>query len=102
MLRLLHLRRWFSRGLSFLRDPHVPVWKKGLALFAVVYVVSPIDVIPDMIPILGWMDDLGVLAIAGTWLAREIDFHATAAEQGVPRPLNVEPEGKSGPSQRVR
>lgn len=37
-----------------------PVAQMILFLFTVVYVVSPVDVIPDLIPVIGWIDDLAV------------------------------------------
>ncbi|MEQ1519578.1 MAG: YkvA family protein [Usitatibacteraceae bacterium] len=40
-----------------------PTATKLLALLAVVYVISPIDLIPDFIPIIGWLDDIGVVAL---------------------------------------
>jgi uncharacterized membrane protein YkvA (DUF1232 family) len=40
-------------------------------LFAVVYVVMPFDLIPEaIIPVLGWLDDVGVVALALAHLAR--------------------------------
>jgi len=43
-------------------------FQKGLAVFFVimsmVYAVSPIDLAPDAIPVIGWLDDLGFLATA--------------------------------------
>lgn len=44
-----------------------PLWKALsiiVALGAVAYSASPIDAVPDAIPVLGWLDDLGVTAIA--------------------------------------
>jgi uncharacterized membrane protein YkvA (DUF1232 family) len=50
------------------RDPRVPWYAKALAACVVGYALSPIDLIPDAIPVLGQLDDLvviplGVLAI---------------------------------------
>lgn len=40
------------------RDPRVPWYAKVLALCVVGYALSPLDLIPDFIPILGYLDDL--------------------------------------------
>jgi uncharacterized membrane protein YkvA (DUF1232 family) len=46
-------------------------WKRAIiALLAVIYIVSPLDLIPDWFPVVGWLDDLGVLA----WAARQVFF----------------------------
>ncbi len=46
-------------------------WKRVvIALLAFTYIISPLDLIPDVIPVIGWLDDLGVLA----WAARQVFF----------------------------
>lgn len=50
------------------RDPRTPWYAKVLALCVAGYALSPIDLIPDFIPVLGYLDDvilvpLGVLAV---------------------------------------
>lgn len=46
-------------------------WKRVIiALLALLYIISPLDLIPDVIPVIGWLDDLGVLA----WAARQVFF----------------------------
>jgi uncharacterized membrane protein YkvA (DUF1232 family) len=40
------------------KDPRVPWYTRVLAGFVVAYALSPIDLIPDVIPILGYVDDL--------------------------------------------
>ncbi len=47
-----------------LRDPRVPFYLKGIPFLSLVYIVMPIDLIPDVIPALGQLDDLGVFAVA--------------------------------------
>jgi uncharacterized membrane protein YkvA (DUF1232 family) len=40
------------------RDPRVPWYAKAVALVVAAYALSPIDLIPDVIPVLGYLDDL--------------------------------------------
>ena len=49
------------------RDPRVPLGAKLLAGLVAGYALSPIDLIPDFIPVLGLLDDL-LLVPAGIWL----------------------------------
>jgi uncharacterized membrane protein YkvA (DUF1232 family) len=41
-----------------------PIWAKTVILGALAYFISPIDAIPDAIPVIGFSDDLGVLVAA--------------------------------------
>ena len=50
------------------RDPRTPLAAKLLAGAVAAYALSPIDLIPDFIPVLGYLDDL-LLVPAGIWLA---------------------------------
>jgi uncharacterized membrane protein YkvA (DUF1232 family) len=50
------------------RHPGTPVLAKALSVFVVAYALSPIDLIPDFIPILGYVDD-ALLLPALIWLA---------------------------------
>lgn len=52
-----------------LKDPRAPWIARGFALLAFLYVVWPFDLIPDVVPILGWLDDL-LLGPLLLWLAR--------------------------------
>jgi uncharacterized membrane protein YkvA (DUF1232 family) len=49
------------------RDPRVRWYVKALAAAVAAYALSPIDLIPDFIPVLGLLDDL-VIVPAGIWL----------------------------------
>jgi len=40
------------------RDPATPWWLRALAVVVAAYALSPIDLIPDFIPVLGYLDDL--------------------------------------------
>jgi len=50
------------------RDPRVPWYAKALAIAIAAYALSPIDLIPDFIPVIGYLDDLILLPL-GIWLA---------------------------------
>lgn len=47
-----------------IRDPRVPVRRKSFAAAALIYVISPIDLIPDFVAGLGQLDDLVIVAVA--------------------------------------
>lgn len=54
---------WFAG-----RHPATPWYAKAIAVFVVAYALSPIDLIPDFVPVLGYLDD--VLLLPGLiWLA---------------------------------
>lgn len=58
---------WFA-----LRHPGAPGWLKlGTALIAL-YVLSPIDLLPDVIPVLGVVDDLVLVPLAIRWLLKRL------------------------------
>jgi uncharacterized membrane protein YkvA (DUF1232 family) len=49
------------------RDPRVPWYAKALAIAVAAYALSPIDLIPDFIPVVGYLDDLLIVPL-GIWL----------------------------------
>lgn len=50
------------------KDPRTPWYVKALIFFVVAHTFSPIDLIPDFIPVLGQLDDL-LITPGGLWLA---------------------------------
>jgi len=54
----------FHLAVQLLLDKAVPSENKGALIAALVYVMSPIDLIPDALPIAGWVDDLIVIIVA--------------------------------------
>jgi uncharacterized membrane protein YkvA (DUF1232 family) len=57
------LRREVTTLYLACRDPRVPWYAKVLAAGLVAYALSPIDLIPDFIPVLGYLDDLVVIPL---------------------------------------
>lgn len=46
-----------------LREPRVPAFLKALPAVALLYLVSPFDVLPDVLPVLGQLDDIGLIIL---------------------------------------
>ena len=75
------------------RDPRVPWYAKALGLFIAAYAFSPIDLIPDFIPVLGLLDDALILPL-GIWLAVKLippgimADHRRAAEAASGKPVS--------------
>jgi uncharacterized membrane protein YkvA (DUF1232 family) len=56
-----------------IKDPRVPTAEKALFLGAIVYVISPIDFIPDVLPFIGQVDDIYVVALTLLRLVSKTD-----------------------------
>lgn len=75
------------------RDPRTPLLAKLFGLLVAAYALSPIDLIPDFIPILGLLDD-AVLIPLGVWLfekmvpAEILAEHRATAEIAAERPVS--------------
>ena len=70
-----------------LREPRVPLLAKVVPVLAAVYLVSPIDAVPDIIPVLGQLDDLGFVLFALEMFLRlcpaaAVAFHRAALSGG--------------------
>ncbi|RJG06067.1 DUF1232 domain-containing protein [Noviherbaspirillum cavernae] len=67
-LRLLRLLRFVGRDAVVLwyacRNPATPTFLKAGAILLVLYAIFPIDMLPDWIPVIGWADDVTLLALA--------------------------------------
>ena len=66
------------------RDPRVPWYARLMAACVVGYAFSPIDLIPDLIPILGYLDDLIIIPV-GVWLTLKL----------IPKEIMAECRGKA-------
>lgn len=75
------------------RDPRTPWYAKALALGIAAYALSPIDLIPDFIPVLGYLDDAILLPLAIMLAVRLVPpdvmaEHRAAAVRAEGRPIS--------------
>lgn len=63
MRRLLQFRNELIVLWRAFLAPETPIWIKGLMLLIPAYLLSPIDLIPDFIPVLGWVDDAIIIPL---------------------------------------
>jgi len=77
------------------RDPRVPWYAKALAALVAAYALSPIDPIPDFIPVLGYLDELIVLPLGIAAVVRMIpadvmaDLRLQAERRMLTRPRSM-------------
>ncbi|MGX1752736.1 YkvA family protein [Sphingobacterium sp. NPDC055346] len=58
-------------------------WNMSIIVGTIVYVISPIDAIPDIIPVLGWLDDASIVGFAISKLADEVDRYRKFQKTGI-------------------
>ena len=73
-------KKWYSDFMllfDMLRDPDFALSNKNklLIMGTLAYIILPIDIIPDFIPVIGWLDDVFVLTYTLSSLQEEIDAY---------------------------
>ena len=64
---------------SYFRDRQVSLARKSLVFWALAYGVMPFDLVNDFIPIVGWLDDVGVLGAVAAFVWRDVRKHSAVA-----------------------
>ncbi len=57
---------------SYMQDSFVSWHRKAIVIAALIYFISPIDAIPDVAPLFGYLDDLGVITALLKFLGSEL------------------------------
>jgi uncharacterized membrane protein YkvA (DUF1232 family) len=60
------------------QSSHTPLWAKRIILGAFAYLLSPLDSVPDLTPLLGFTDDMGVISFGLVAIACYIDADVRA------------------------
>jgi uncharacterized membrane protein YkvA (DUF1232 family) len=85
-------RDTYAVGLAA-RDPRVPWYAKLLAVVVAGYALSPLDLIPDFIPVVGFVDDvilvpLGIMLVVKLVPAEILEEHRAHAQRAIDLPKN--------------
>jgi uncharacterized membrane protein YkvA (DUF1232 family) len=91
--RVRNLKRDVVAIALAVRDPRVPWYAKAVGACVVAYALSPIDLIPDFVPVLGYLDDLVLVPLGLLLVLRLIPVdvlaeHRMAASAIVERPVS--------------
>ena len=80
-------RLWYALG-----HPQSPGWLKAGAAALVLYLVSPLDLIPHVLPVIGVMDDMILVPLALRWLLARLPEHIRhyADERAAGRPTTAQ------------
>ena len=85
------LRRDVAGLVLAVRDPRTPLAARIIAALVVAYALSPIDLIPDFVPVLGYLDDLIIVPLGLALVLRLIpaalmaEYRVSAMQQPVSR-----------------
>jgi uncharacterized membrane protein YkvA (DUF1232 family) len=100
---LARLKRWahlIRRDIHALylaaRDPRVPWPAKALAAAVAAYALSPIDLIPDFIPVLGQLDELIILPLGIALAVRMIPAELMAEHRAAATAAIAQPQSNTG------
>jgi uncharacterized membrane protein YkvA (DUF1232 family) len=64
------MRLWFA-----LQHPEAPGWLKVATALLALYVISPVDVVPDVVPVFGFVDDIVLVPLAIRWMLSLLPAH---------------------------
>lgn len=63
-------------------SPYTPWHLKAATLFVAFYLVNPLDIIPDVIPLLGWVDDIVLVPLLVSWIVSRLPVPVYAGKYG--------------------
>ncbi|MGB7604333.1 MAG: YkvA family protein [Lutisporaceae bacterium] len=75
---------------GYIRDKEVPIYKKAMIFGSLLYFILPIDIVPDYIFALGWLDDAAVAAFIWNVLRTEISEYITKQKITDSKVINFE------------
>ena len=95
--RARDLRRDVTALYVACRDPRVPWYAKAFTALLVAYALSPVDLVPDFIPVLGYLDELVLLPVGVLVAAKMIPADILAEHRERARLASERPRSWWGP-----
>lgn len=80
--RLVLFRKEVVQLWKAFRAPETPFHLKAATLFVAFYLVNPFDILPDFIPLLGWVDDLVLVPLMVSWIVSRLPVPVYAGKYG--------------------
>ena len=78
------------------RDPRTPWYARALAAAVVAYALSPFDLIPDFVPVLGYLDDLVIVPLGIALVLRLVPHEVLAECRETARVASERPISRAG------
>lgn len=82
--------------LRLMLDRRVPIWTKLIIPAAIAYMASPIDILPDIVPLLGWLDDIAAIIVSVTLFLMAVPRDVLREHSGGPQapPRGADPNSR--------
>ena len=75
MARIILLLRRIRGIVPMFKDKAVPWWKKAIIIAGIVYLILPVDLIPPLVPVFGWLDDIILWIAILYFMGTELESH---------------------------
>ena len=72
-MRIMALLARVKGIIPMIMDKNVPWWKKAILIAGFIYLLLPVDLIPPLVPVFGWLDDVLVWIAILYFLGKELD-----------------------------
>ena len=82
LTRLVLFRKEVAQLWKAFWAPETPFYLKAATLFVAFYLVNPFDILPDFIPLLGWVDDLVLVPLMVSWIVSRLPVPAMVRHGG--------------------
>ena len=80
-MKILKLLGRIRGVLPMILDKTVKWWKKAILIAALIYLFLPVDLIPPLIPVFGWLDDILIWAAILYFFGPNLDVYLTPGER---------------------